>query len=137
MGNVTLSYHASISPDPRTTELDYNSDVELTVTAHDGVTQNVYTVKKEVPEKLAYGIRTGSAKLMFAKKLKADLGITVDHLTGGIAATGDHVVLNTRNASSVYIDAKTGEKLGEIDLGAITMGWRRAHRPQILYSGKY
>jgi hypothetical protein len=118
--NVTLSYHASISPDPRTTELDYNSDVELTVTAHDGVTQNVYTVKKEVPEKLAYGIRTGSAKLMFAKKLKADLGITVDNLTGGIAATGDHVVLNTRNAGSVYIDAKTGEKLGEIDLGAIT-----------------
>ncbi|KOH44618.1 DUF5018 domain-containing protein [Sunxiuqinia dokdonensis] len=120
LGNVALSYHATISPDPRTTELDYNSDVELTVTAHDGVTQNVYTVKKEVPEKLAYGIRSGSAKLMFAKKLKADLGITVDHLTGGMAAAGDYVVLNTRNASSVYIDAKTGEKLGEIDLGAIT-----------------
>ncbi len=120
LANMTLSYHATVSPDPRTAELDYNSDLELTVTAHDGVTQSVYTVRKEVPEKLAYGIRTGSAKLIFAKKLKADLGITVDHLTGGIAATGDYIVLNTRNASSVYIDAKTGEKLGEIDLGAIT-----------------
>jgi hypothetical protein len=119
LATISLSYHATVSPDPATTAIDYNSDVKLTVTAHDGVTKSVYTVKKEVPEKLAYGIRTGSAKLMFAKKLKADLGITVDNLTGGMAVTGDYVVLNTRNANSVYINAKTGEKVGEIDLGAI------------------
>lgn len=119
LAEVSLSYHASISPDPTAVALDYNSEVEFTVTAHDGVTKSVYTVKKEVPQKLKYGIRLGSAKLMFAKKLKADLGISVDNLTGGIAATGDYVVLNTRNANSVYINAKTGEKAGEIDLGAI------------------
>ena len=68
MATISLSYHATVSPDPATTAINYNSDVKLTVTAHDGVTKNVYTVKKEVPEKLAYGIRTGSAKLMFAKK---------------------------------------------------------------------
>jgi hypothetical protein len=119
LAEVTLSYHASISPDPRAVKIDYNDEVKLTVTAHDGVTQSVYTVKKEIPEKLSYGIRSGSAKLMFAKQLKADVGITVDHLTGGIAVTGDYVVINTRGQNSIYLDAKTGENIGEIELGAV------------------
>ena len=119
LAEVTLSYHATISPDPREEALDYNEPVELTVIAHDGVTKNVYTVKKEVPEKLPYGIRSGSAKLMFAKELKADVGISVDHLTGGIAATGDYLVLNTRNQNSIYLDAKSGENVGEIELGDV------------------
>lgn len=119
IAEVTLSYHATISPDPREQALDYNNEVEFVVTAHDGVTQNVYTVKKEIPEKLPYGIRSGSAKLMFAKKLKADIGITVDHLTGGLAVAGDYIVLNTRGENSIYLDAKTGEKIGEIDLGSV------------------
>lgn len=118
LAELTLSYHATISPDPREEEIDYNEEVELTVTAHDGVTTNVYTVKKEVPEKLPYGIRAGSAKLMFAKQLKADVGITADHLTGGISVTDDYVVLNTRNQNSIYLNAKSGENVGEIELGA-------------------
>ncbi|WP_320018947.1 DUF5018 domain-containing protein [Labilibaculum manganireducens] len=119
VAEITLSYHASISPDPTAKALDYNNDLELTVTAHDGLTKNVYTIKKEVPEKLLYGIRSGSAKLMFEKQLKADCGIMVDNLTGGMAVTNDYVILNTRNENSVYLDAKTGEKVGEIDLGAL------------------
>lgn len=116
---VTLSYHATIAPNPATTALDFDDPIEFTVTAHDGVTQSVYTVKKAVPNKLPYGVRAGSAKLMFAKKLKADVGISVDNLTGGMAVTGDYVILNTRGANSIYIDAKTGAVAGEIDLGAI------------------
>ena len=119
LAEVTMSYHATISPNPATTALNYNNDIELTVTAHDGVTKNVYTVKKQVPSKLLYGIRNGSAKLMFAKQLKADCGITTDNLTGGIAVTGNYVILNTRNANSVYLNAKTGEKVGEVDLGTM------------------
>jgi len=114
-----LSYHATISPDPRITALDYDQEVKLTVTAHDGVTQSVYTVQKNIPNKLPFGIRAGSAKLMFAKQLKADLGITVDNLTGGIAATKDYVIINTRNERSIYIDPKTGAKLGDFDLGPV------------------
>ncbi len=76
-----LSAHATIDPDPAAEALDYNEGVELTVTAHDG-TQNVYTVQKAVPGKLPYGIRAGSGRIMFAKQLKSDLGITVDNLTG-------------------------------------------------------
>ncbi|MFZ5429103.1 MAG: DUF5018 domain-containing protein [Bacteroidota bacterium] len=119
LASVTLSYHATISPDPRVVALDYNTQPQLTVTAHDGVTSQIYTVLKETPVKLPYGIRSGSAKLLFAKQLKADLGITTDHLTGGIAATREHIILNTRNANSIYIHAKTGEKLGEVELGDI------------------
>ncbi len=117
--NVKISAHSTISPDPTVEVLDYNQELEFTVTAHDGITKTVYTLTKVIPEKIQYGIRPGSAKLMFAKKLKADLGITVDNLTGGIAATKDYVVLNTRNANSIYINAKTGEKEGEIDLGPV------------------
>ncbi|MGD9558114.1 MAG: DUF5018 domain-containing protein [Mangrovibacterium sp.] len=119
LADVTLSYHATISPDPETIVMDFNVGQQLTVTAHDGVTKSVYTVKKEIPEKLPFGIRSGSAKLLFAKKLKADLGITVDNLTGGMAVTGDYVVLNTRGTNSIYLNAKTGEKAGEVELGAV------------------
>lgn len=119
LADVKLSAHASISPNPATEALDYDQDVKLTVTAFDGVTKSVYTVKKSIPNKIDFGIRAGSAKLMFAKQLKADLGITVDNLTGGIATSGDYLVLNTRDAKSVYINAKTGEKAGEINLGSI------------------
>ena len=119
LAELRLSWHATISPDPRVTPLDFSQEQKLTVTAHDGVTQNVYTVKIDIPDKLPFGIRSGSAKLMFAKKLNADLGITTVNLTGGIAVTDEYVILNTRNEKSIYINAKTGEKVGEFDLGAV------------------
>lgn len=119
LAEVDISAHASISPDPALEALDYNEGVELTVTAHDGVTQNTYTVIREIPSKLPYGIRPGSAKLLFAKKLKADLGISVDNLTGGIAVTDDYIIVNTRGQNSIMLDARTGEQVGEIELGAV------------------
>ncbi|WP_439183376.1 DUF5018 domain-containing protein [Carboxylicivirga taeanensis] len=122
LAEVTLSYHATISPDPSVEKLDYEGGFDLTVTAHDGVSKSVYSVMKSAPNKLPYGIRLGSGKLMFAKHLKSDLGITVDNVTGGIAATKDFVAINTRNLNSIYIDPKNGEMLGEIELGAIKGG---------------
>lgn len=116
---IRLSYHATISPDPTTVDIDYNNDVTFVVTAHDGVTTSTYTVKKEIPAKLPYGIRSESAKIMFAKKLNADLGITTVNMTGGIAATNDYVVINTRNENSIYINAKTGDKIGTISLSNV------------------
>ena len=119
LADLRLSWHATISPDPRVTAFMYDNDMELTVTAHDGVSKNVYTVKKEIPQKLPFGIRPGSAKLMFAKQLRADLGVAVPHLTGGMAVTKDYVIINTRNEKSIYINAKTGEKIGDFDLGPV------------------
>ena len=119
LADVTLSYHASISPDPRVEALDFNEEVQLTVTAHDGVSKSVYTVKKDTPSKLGYGARPGSYKLLFAKKLQDDLGIAVKDVTGGMAVTKDHVVINTRNLNSLILNAKTGAIEGEVDLGAV------------------
>ena len=59
-GTYRLSYHATISPDPATTVIDWNASPKLTVTAYDGVSKTVYTVKKEVPAKVPTGIRSGS-----------------------------------------------------------------------------
>ncbi len=70
-------------------------------------------------KKLAKGIRPGSAKILFAKKLKGDIGIAVDNVTGGIAATSQYVVINTRNENSVVLNALTGARVGEIELGDI------------------
>lgn len=118
--SVRLSYHATISPDPATVDINYNNEVTFVVTAHDGTTSNTYKVNKRIPNKIDRGVRDGSYKLLFEKKLAADLGITTLNMTGGIAVTKDYVVLNTRAQGSVYINAKTGEKVGTIDLGAIT-----------------
>lgn len=84
-----------------------------------GDAKRSYTMQVIEAKKLDKGIRPGSARIMFARRLKADLGIGVDNMTGGVAATGRYVVLNTRGENSVYINALTGVKEGEIDLGGI------------------
>lgn len=117
-----LSYHATVSPDPATINLNYDSPITLTVTAHDGVGTNTYTVQKDIPVKIEKGIRDGSGKILFAKKLSADLGISTMDMTGGFAATQDYIILNTRNSNSIYINAKTGEKVGEFSLGSVQGG---------------
>ncbi|WP_202616947.1 DUF5018 domain-containing protein [Arcticibacter tournemirensis] len=115
IASVRLSPHATISPDPRSTAIDYNSDRQFVVTAHDGTTKATYTVKKAVPDKLPAGIRPGSAKIMFAKKLIADLGAPANN-HGGLAATKDYVIISTRTNQNVVIDAKTGALLSPIDV---------------------
>lgn len=98
--------------------VNLNTPAPLVISSVGNAKKN-YTMQIVEAKKLAKGIRPGSAKIMFAKKLKADIGISVDNLTGGIAATGEYVVLNTRDQNSVVINALTGAKVGEVNLGAI------------------
>jgi hypothetical protein len=114
--DITLSPRATVSPASGTPH-DFKSPKQYVVTAHNGTTKRTWTV--EVTLEPNRGIRPESATLMFAKKLKADLGITVDNMTGGMAVTKDYVILNTRGEKSVYINAKTGEKVGDFDLGEV------------------
>lgn len=114
LANVSISHGATLEPDPRKIPQNYDKDVKITVVAQDGKTKNIYTVRKAVPEKVELGIRAGSAKVLWAKKLQADLGITALNLTGGIAVTDDYVVLNTRGEASIYLDKKTGVKIGSM-----------------------
>lgn len=117
-----VSYHATISPDPSTTALDWNNDITLTVTAHNGVDKTVYTVKKEIPAKVPKGIRKGSATKLWEKKLYLDLGIATVNMTGGMAVTPDYIVLNTRGENSVVVNRKTGVKVKDYELPATTKG---------------
>ena len=119
LAKVSISHGATISPDPTQEALNYDADLQLTVTAQDGVTQNVYTVKKAVPSKTTFGLRNGSAKLLWAKKIGTDLGVNVLNLTTGIAATKDYLVINTRTLNSIYLDRKTGQIAGTVNLGSI------------------
>lgn len=116
---VTISPHASISPDPRTEELDYNKELTFTVTAHDGVTKRTYSVNKEIPPRLANGMRTGSEKILFEKQLNADLGITTPDMTTGLAVSGDYLVINTRAENAVVLNRFTGEKVASMAIDAI------------------
>lgn len=118
--NVSISHGATLDPDPRIAKVDFDNDVEISVIAQDGVTKNVYTVRKAVPEKVEFGIRAGSAKVLWAKKLQADLGVTALNITGGIAVTDDYVVVNTRGEASIYLDKKTGANIGKMpNMGSV------------------
>lgn len=55
LADITLSPHATITPDPRVEALDYNDDVTFTVVAHNGVDKKEYVVRKTIPEKIPYG----------------------------------------------------------------------------------
>lgn len=116
LGQATLSHGATISPDPSKQAMDYDQGFSVTVTAQNGVDKSVYTVKKDIPKKVEMGIRSNSMKLLWAKKL-VDLGITTKNMTTGIAAVDNYLVINTRAENSIYLDGRTGEKVGTIDLG--------------------
>lgn len=123
IAEASISHGATISPDPRVTALNYDQEVTLTVTAQNGIEKAVYTVNKAVPNKVELGIRNGSAKIMWAKKIQSDLGISTLHMTTSLAVTNDYVVVNTRNEPSIYLDRKTGETRGTMpNMGSIVGG---------------
>lgn len=115
LADVSISHGATISPDPTTVALNYDQDQKVTVTAQNGTTKSTYTVKKEIPEKIAAGLRANSAKLIWAKKL-TDIGISSFDMTTGIAVTNDYVVINERAKNPVYLHAKNGEKAGTMNI---------------------
>ncbi len=119
LAEVSLSYHATISPDPTVEALDYNDVVELTVTAHNGVDKKIYKVMKDVPDKINYGFRAGSAESIFA--------IDMDNLNlpwvaankPTLAATNSHLVICMGDGTTpIYLNRITGQRLGQINLGS-------------------
>lgn len=119
---IIMSHGATISPDPRTELVDWDSEPTLTVTAQNGVDNKVYTVLKGVPSKIALGMREGSGKMRWVKKL-SDVGIAPaanKHGASGFAVVGDYLVLNeVGNPTAQYINWKTGAVAGAIDLSAV------------------
>ena len=119
--NITLSYHATISPNPSDT-LDYDNGVEFTVTAQNGIDKKVWRVQRGVPATLKRGLRPESAKLLWTVKL-ANLGYTGnDEATAqnGLAPSGEYLLVNQIGmADPVYLDRKTGAVAGKADFSEI------------------
>ncbi|MCE4565509.1 DUF5018 domain-containing protein [Maribellus sp. CM-23] len=123
IAEASISHGATISPDPRVIALNYDQEVTLTVTAQNGVDKAIYTVQKDVPNKVELGLRNGSAKILWSKKIQSDLGISTLHLTTSLAVTKDYVVVNTRNEAGLYLDRKTGATVGTMpNMGSIVGG---------------
>lgn len=125
MQNATLimSHGATVSPDPRTTAINFDEDVKLTVTAQNGVDKKEYTVVKGAPQAIAAGGNFAAAEIIWVKKL-ADYGIPVatgaTDAPAGLAVVGNHVVINkVNNPNAVYVNIKTGQQEGTVDLSAV------------------
>ena len=71
---VTLSAHATISPDPAEAH-NYNEGFTFTVTADYGTTKADYYVVKNVPQKIDYGVNTTSAEKLFNLDPSSGLGL--------------------------------------------------------------
>ena len=72
--SVTISAHATISPDPGQPH-NYNDGFTFTITADDGVTKADYLVVKNIPEKIDYGINATSAEKIFNLDPASGLGL--------------------------------------------------------------
>ena len=113
-----LSPHAIISPDPKTTVMNLNANTEFTVTAQDGTT-STYTVSKAAPEKIAYGYRSGSEKLLWSFDFTSAGFGWDDTNNASLASIGNNLIVNMGNGSTpIYFNRITGSKVGTITLGS-------------------
>lgn len=121
---IIMSHGATISPDPRVTAINFDQEQEFTVTAQNGVDKRVYKTVKGEPSLIPSGANFGRTSVRWAKKLTDDYGYAngtgVTDVAAGIAVVGDYLVINKVNlANPIYVNAKTGEKVGTIDISSI------------------
>ncbi|MBO6097497.1 MAG: DUF5018 domain-containing protein, partial [Bacteroidales bacterium] len=122
VAQVSISAHASISPDPSQPH-DYNNGVTYTVTAANGVDKTEYTVVKEVPEKIDYGFNGSSVKPLFNFDPVSNTGLppytSVAYIS--MAVTGNFLVVSTGDGAPVYLNKLTGVKAGNLNTGSATV----------------
>lgn len=120
LADFEVSAHATISPDPSVTALNYNEPVELTVTAHNGKDKQVYTVKKNIPAKISSGFNPTSVELLFNLDPTAILGIPwIGTNAPTLGAINNHLVVCMGDGTApLYFNRITGVKQGTINLGA-------------------
>lgn len=115
---ATLSPHATISPDPSKTH-NFNSGFQFKVIADNGKDSAIYTVKKQIPNKLQNGYRNGSETKLFSNDMTT-LGVTnPNNIHPTLASIENYVILNLGNGSSPqYFKIATGTRIGTINLGS-------------------
>ena len=122
VAKVSISAHATISPDPAEPH-DYNNGFTFTVTAGNGVDKTEYTVVKEVPEKIDYGFNSSSIKQLFNFDPVSNIGLPPYNSMAYIsmAVTGNYLVVSTGDGAPVYLNKLTGVKVGDLNTGAATV----------------
>jgi hypothetical protein len=117
---VTLSAHATISPDPGEPH-NYNEGFTFTVTAHDGVTKAEYLVVKDIPEKIDYGVNATSAETLFNLDPSTGMGLpgykAVANVSMGVIDS-DLIVNMGDGSTPRYYNKIVGTYGGEIKIGA-------------------
>ncbi|MDE6367798.1 MAG: DUF5018 domain-containing protein, partial [Muribaculaceae bacterium] len=148
---VEISHGATLEPDPRVTPVNFDNEPQITVIAQDGVTKCVYSVIKAEPTKLPYGIRSGSARILWLKK-QADMGVrtyTASEISAGdlrfngsagLGSVGDYLVMNEAGMGKAYVmNYKNGNVVSTIDLTAMgtnSLGQYNNHRMTSDNNGK-
>lgn len=118
--SVTLSAHATISPDPALPH-NYNDGMKFTVTADDGITKAEYLVVKDIPEKIDYGVNATSVEALFNLSPETALGLpgyqAVANVSMGVIDSD--LIVNVGDGSTPrYYNKVVGTKGGEIKIGS-------------------
>lgn len=122
LAEVTLSHGAILEPDIQNIALNYDEEHTVKVVAQNGEDQLIYTIKKNIPQKVPSGIRPNSGRLLWAKKL-SDIGISSLDRATSLGVVDDFVVVNERgNGNAIYLNNQTGEIVGKMDISNIVTG---------------
>ena len=117
---VTLSAHATISPDPAEPH-NYNEGFTFTVTADDGETKAEYLVVKEIPEKIDYGVNATSVETLFNLDPSSGMGLpgykAVANVSMGVLDS-DLIVNMGDGSTPRYYNKVVGTYGGEIKIGS-------------------
>ena len=117
---VTLSAHATISPDPAEPH-NYNEGFTFTVTADDGETKAEYLVVKEIPEKIDYGVNATSVETLFNLDPSSGMGLpgykAVANVSMGVLDS-DLIVNMGDGSTPRYYNKIVGTYGGEIKIGS-------------------
>ena len=118
--SVTLSAHATISPDPALPH-NYNEGFTFTVTADDGVTKNEYLVVKDIPEKIDYGVNATSAEPLFNLSPETGMGLPGYKAEANVSmgVIDSDLIVNMGDGSTPrYYNKVVGTYGGQIKIGS-------------------
>lgn len=120
---AVASAHATVKED-LTVKKNYNEGQVVTMVAHDG-TEHEYKIVKKYPTKIPYGFRQESVRQLFNFEPVSRLGFPEYTVTvnPSLAYADNSVVMCFGDGKApVYLDALTGVKKGEINLGSANPG---------------
>ena len=118
--SATLSAHAKISPDPAEPH-NYNDGFTFTVTADDGKTTADYTVVKNIPQKIGYGVNPTSAEKLFNLDPSSGLGLPgyKENVNVSMGVLDSYLIVNLGDGSAPkYYNKIIATYQGQMKIGS-------------------